>query len=268
MKVKLPEIAYWDLFSKANRDLSSRSIDFSSRPTAEPLLRKTINELIQCGYIDLDKSIIDIGCFIADNSIVWAKFLKKGGVYAIDPSQENLNFGIKIAKLNGIDNINWVKAVCYDKSNILLAIKEGDIEHAVFGRLKNRRSTEYSSRTLDEIIPSALHDKISLVHIDVEGLEWKVILGTQSIIEKSNPILVFEQHISNENPLKIITFLKSHYYEVFMINEVLPGCEKDCRNFIAFSKLKSLPKLPKVILHQGRSEGIYFASYGDWLIKV
>jgi hypothetical protein len=103
---------------------------------------------------------------------------------------------------------------------------------------------------------------------DVEGFEEKVILGARSIITKSKPVLIFEQHISNENPSKIIAFLQGHHYEVFMINEVLPKCEYDCRNFIAFSKNKPLPLFPKPLLYKGRSEGIWYASVGEWLIKV
>lgn len=32
----------------------------------------------------------------------------------------------------------------------------------------------------------------------------------------------------------IITHLKEQKYHVFMIDEIMPGCRPDCRNFFAF----------------------------------
>lgn len=268
LNIILPVISYIDSLSSAGRDFTKKCFDYSNRPIAEALLRKTVYKLIKSSYIDPDKSIIDIGSWIADNTIVWAKLLRKGCVYAIDPSQDNLNFGMKVAEMNNLDNVRWIKAVCSDKTNIPLEIKEGDIEHAVFGKSNDSKSQKFLSTTLDEVIPSNSHDKISLLHVDVEGFEEKVILGASSIIAKSKPVLIFEQHISNENPSKIIAFLQGHDYEVFMINEVLPKCEYDCRNFIAFNKSKPLPLFPKPLIYKGRSEGIWYATVGEWLIKV
>jgi FkbM family methyltransferase len=268
LDIKLPVIGYIDSLTSAGRDFAKKCVDYSRRPKAEALLRKTVYKLIKSGYINPDKSIIDIGSWIADNTIVWAKLLRKGSVFAIDPSQDNLNFGMEVAKINNLDNVKWIKAVCSDKPNIPLEIQEGNIEHAVFGKSNDSKSQKFLSTTLDDVIPSNSHDKISLLHVDVEGFEEKVIFGASSIIGKSKPVLIFEQHISNENPSKIIAFLQSHDYEVFMINEVLPKCEYDCRNFIAFSKSKPLPLFPKPLLYKGRSEGIWYAAVGEWLIKV
>ena len=268
LSIKLPTIGYGSLTSKASREFSQRCFDYSQRPTAEALLRKTVYSLIQCGYIDPEKSIIDIGSWIADNTIVWAKLLSRGNVYAIDPSEENIQFGMKIATLNELNNIHWVKAVCSDKSNIPLTIQTGDSSHAAFGNSNDSKLTQYVSTTLDEIVPENLHTNISLLHVDVEGFEERVILGAKSIISKSNPVVIFEQHISNEDPSAIMTFLKSKQYDIFMINEVLPGCAYDCRNFIAFSSNKPLPSIPPTIQHQGRAEGIWYATIGDSLIRI
>ena len=53
-----------------------------------------------------------------------------------------------------------------------------------------------------------------------------------------------------------------------MINEVLPGCELDCRNFIAFDSNKQLPKIENIKQNKERKDGIFYASIGSELIKV
>lgn len=266
--IKLPVIGYRSICSKVGREFSQRCVDYSQRPTAEALLRKIVYQLILTGYIDQDKSIIDIGSWIADNTIVWAKLLRRGNVIAIDPSEENIEFGRKIAKVNDLSNINWIKAVCSDRSNTPLKIVDGDSRHASFGNLTSGELTPYTSTTLDEIVPQNLHDKISLLHVDVEGFEERVIVGANNILNQSMPVVIFEQHISRENPADIFYFLRAKQYTIFMINEVLPGCAFDCRNFIAFASGKPLPNMFPTVQDQGRAEGIWYATIGASLVRL
>jgi FkbM family methyltransferase len=266
--INLPYIGYSDLLSKQKRKLAQLSVDYSRRTNAECLLRTLVYQLFQTGYLKNNKCIIDIGSWLGDNSITWAKMLsKKANLYAIDPSQSNLEFSEAIAKLNKVNNIRWVKAICSDKSGALLSI-EGDINHAIFHEASKGTISEFKSTTLDQVVPESDHKNISMIHVDVEGFEEKVILGAVNIIKKSKPMVIFEQHISSEDPSKIFTFLRSYNYCIFMINEVLPGCRYDCRNFIAFSLDINLPTIPTMKQNEGAFHDIWFAILGPSLIKV
>lgn len=53
-----------------------------------------------------------------------------------------------------------------------------------------------------------------------------------------------------------------------MINEVLQGCDLDCRNFIALQKNKKFPKLKKLSLKDLSELGIKSATVGPILIKM
>lgn len=77
LNISLPVISYIDSLSSTGRDFAKKCFDYSNRPIAEALLRKTVYKLIESSYIDSDKSIIDIGSWIADNTIVLAKLLRK-----------------------------------------------------------------------------------------------------------------------------------------------------------------------------------------------
>ena len=49
--------------------------------------------------------------------------------------------------------------------------------------------------------------------------------GAEKLILSDQPVISFEQHISKEDVGAVSEFLKSFDYRVFMLNEVLPGCE-------------------------------------------
>ena len=55
---------------------------------------------------------------------------------------------------------------------------------------------------------------------------------------------------------------------MFLINEVIPNCELDCRNFIAFNNKKKLPVKLKINHEHGRKNKIFFATLGDALINL
>jgi FkbM family methyltransferase len=264
IQVCLPKVSSLEILL-GNGILVNRNVDYQTRPFAEVLLRKTIYELYQTGYIKRDLSIIDIGSWISDNTIVWSHYLSGAAkVIAIDPSYDNITYGQELAKINKIKNIRFVQAVCADKSGIKLDF-DGSIDHASF---KVSSTQNYIlSTTIDEIMAKDFLP-IGLLHIDVEGFELSVLKGAMSLITRDLPVISFEQHISKENVNKITNFLKSFNYRIFMVNEVLPGCELDCRNFLAFPSERDLPKLTSFDQKNGRDFGIYSAVIGDILIEI
>lgn len=245
----------------------NNSVLFARRVQAEPLLRRTIHSLYSQQYISSSKSIIDIGCWLADNSLVWANHLTDSAkVIAVDPSNENISFGKKLAYLNDVNNIHWVTAVCSDQENISLSY-EGSINHT---RFSNEPVSEnyLVSTTLDAITTQAGNPAIGLLHIDVEWMEYNVIRGAQKLIKKDKPVITFEQHISTEDALRLAAYVKGLGYRVFLINEVLPGCALDCRNFIALDAQRRLPLMPEFNQKNACSLGIYSATLGPALIEI
>ncbi len=265
--ISVPAISTADI-TRGDGVLIDQVYDFSRRPFKETLLRRTIYDLFGQGYLDPTKSIIDIGCWLSDNALVWASLLKDGGtVHAIDPSAKNLAFGQRLAGLNGVTNINWVEAVCAEKSGMVLDF-EGTLDHTAFNETEAQSATSLISRTLDDVVMDSDAQSISLIHVDVEGFEAKVLQGAKDIIARDKPVILFEQHISADDATSLVTWLKGHGYAVYMINEVLPGCEHDCRNLIAFDASRQMPKELAVDLMTGRETGIWFATLGGALVPI
>jgi FkbM family methyltransferase len=232
------------------------------------LLRHVVYQLLKYKYLDQNKSIIDIGCWLADNSLVWARLLTDSGiVHAIDPSAENISFGQRVACLNAIQNINWVQAVCSDKPGISLAYA-GEISHTQFFENDKGLSNAVKSATLDEVVNNSEHTEISLIHLDVEGFEEKVLRGAENIILKNHPVILYEQHIASEDTSRILNYLCNLNYSVSLINEVLPGCDLDCRNFIAFHNSRPVPELGAIDFSNPALEGVIPATIGGVLVPV
>ena len=262
--VKLPKLSFLRFFF-VNQKLARNNCNFFSRAKCEVLLRKTIFELYEIGYINKTLSIIDIGCWISDNSIVWSKFLSGDGiVYAIDPSADNISYGKTLAHLNNVENIRYLQAVCAEKVGIKLEFN-GHIDHAHF---KVSTSEKYiNSSTIDQILKED-SKQIGLFHIDVEGFEFSVMKGAENMIKRDMPVIVFEQHISNEKVSIVLDYLKALNYRNFMINEVHPNANHDCRNFISLPAEKGMPNLKDIDQSEGRKIGFFSAVYGKSLIEV
>ena len=264
IKVQLPKVSWLEIVTGKGL-LAKRNILYRTRPFGEVLLRKVIFELYETEYISKHLSIIDIGCHISDNTIVWSKYLSKmGKVIAIDPSRDNIAYGKRLATLNKVENIEYVQAVCADIPGIGLDF-DGPIDQATFKKIGSEG--KILSTTIDEIIGEK-GPSIGLFHIDVEGFEYSVIKGAISLIERDLPVITFEQHISKENVSEVINLLNGFGYRVFMVNEVLPSCDFDCRNFLAFPGGKALPNLTGFKQEIGREMGIYSAVVGDVLIEI
>ena len=217
-KVKLPPSADSKLCKK-----------FIARDNSEIIFRRIHSYLIRNNMIQ--NNIIDTGCWIGDNSIPWA--MQIGGiVYAIDPSSSNLTFIKQICRINRLKNVKTIQKAVSNKREFLYS-----------SRIKKTHYTFNSSRvgkykfeavSLDYLYETNQIENISLIHLDVEGFEAKVIAGSEKIIKTYRPIISFEQHITTDPYVHLINFFVSINYEVYLIDEVLPGCLPDCRNFIAF----------------------------------
>ena len=92
--------------------------------------------------------------------------------------------------------------------------------------------------TLDNLYEQKIIDNIGYIHLDVEGMEHRILLGSVNIISIFNPIITFEGHVRFEKReiQKNVSFLKDRQYSIYMIKDVIlrNQCWSDCRNFLAF----------------------------------
>ena len=194
---------------------------------------------------------IDLGAWIGDNTIPWSKRSgsdakrtlsdqkrslsnqKQSVVYAIDPSRENCDFIQRMCDHNKIDNVKIFQTAISDKMETLST--NDDMYHCTFVQGCEGRN-KVNAITLDHLFNIGEIENIGYIHLDVEGMEYNVISGSEKIIDSYKPVITFEQHLEIDNYNLILEHLTNKNYVVFLIDEVLPGCRPDCRNSIAFPK--------------------------------
>lgn len=245
--VKLPDFKVGDVIKASERAMLSRVKQFLKRPFHEVLFRRLIAEFYEQGVFHRDKSVIDIGAWISDNAIVWAKQLdsRQAKVFAIDPSAQNIEFGQRLSMANAIENIEWHTSVCSDRAGVPLDFS-GSLDHTSFSEVSEHSARSLVSTTIDDILGPERWATVGMMHVDVEGFEENVLLGSRGVIDASRPAIVFEQHVSTEDVSAILRLLAPFGYRVMMINEILPGCEPDCRNFIAFPEEADFDRIDEI----------------------
>lgn len=204
---------------------------FRNRDHHEVLFRRINTFLILRGIIN--RNIIDLGAWIGDNTIPWAKNIQ-GTVYAIDPSQDNCEFIRATAAANNLSNVKIVQTAISDHNELLST--NDDLTHCsfVYGNTGQTGTNKVHAVSLDYLFATGTIENIGYIHLDVEGMEYKVLIGSSSIIDTNRPVITFEQHLETDDYGAILCYLSQKKYTVFLIDEVLPGCRPDCRNSIAF----------------------------------
>jgi FkbM family methyltransferase len=204
---------------------------FRRRDNHEVLFRKISSYLIKQGIVK--GNIVDLGAWIGDNSIPWA-LLSDRCIYAIDPSPDNCSYIKDMAALNDIKNIIIIQKAISDKSEVLST--NDNINHCsfVYNNPGVVGTHKLESTSLDQLYRDQVIQDVGYIHLDVEGMEAKVVAGATELIQSCRPIIAFEQHLDLDDYRGLSRFLISKGYTVFLNNEVLPGCRHDCRNLFAF----------------------------------
>jgi FkbM family methyltransferase len=215
---------------------------FSIRDNHEVIFRKINNLLIKNKLIN--GNIIDLGCWVGDNSLPWSKNIN-GFIFAIDPSPENCDYVRELVRINDANNVVIIQEVISDEVKVVST--NDNLSHATFNS-NDSGSIKLTSTTLDRLFEQNKIFGIDYIHLDVEGMEFQVIKGAEKIINYFQPIITFEQHINHDDYISLSSYLKKRGYLVFLINETLPGCNLDCRNFIAFPNRISFSSINKNLI--------------------
>jgi FkbM family methyltransferase len=178
-------------------------------------------------------NIIDLGAWIGDNTVPWAK-QTTSTIYAIDPSAKNCRYIQQVAAMNSISNIKIIQKAISDKQESLYTLD--NLHHCsfVYNKAPEGCGRVAEAVSLDHLFVAQEITEIGFIHLDVEGMEAAVVKGAEKLIQERRPLVTFEQHLELDDYKGLSAVFVNKKYRVYMIDEVLPGCRPDCRNFIAF----------------------------------
>lgn len=186
----------------------------------EPGLLHTLKGLLKNG-----DTFLDVGANIGYHSIAVASAMPQVQVYSFEP-QDSLCKQIESSiEKNNLTNVRLFKVGLSDKEEeVLIHIPEENVGgSSVIKGLNNhpafKKSTKIKLETLDSYISKI--DKVSLMKIDVEGLEPQVLNGGKALIAKYKPVVVLEfspiiyHHINPGIANELLKLLSALGYEVY-----------------------------------------------------
>lgn len=227
-----------DSWRKINKDSINYELDLS----------KVIDHYVFYGFqfpgipdfihkLDKDGDVLDIGANIGITTLLFAKHLEGGSgrVVSFEPSKSNFQRLEKHVHLNRFKNIILKKmALGHDRGFSSLA--EVLSSNPAMNRIIN--DTNFYDKKVEKIIISTVDEEISKlkitkingIKIDVEGYEYKVLLGAEKTLENHKPILhievidsnLKEQGDSSENLLRYLLGLDYHIMDT-MTHELING---------------------------------------------
>ena len=197
-----------DIWSK---DFKNRFI--SHEPYTNIKLKELLEDLPNNSYI------IDAGAHVGDTGLYLTKILddkykkKNIKVIMIEPDKTKINFINNMAKLNNLNNIVT--------KNIGISDKKGKAEidktrHPGGWKIIDNNKGNIIIDTLDNICNNL---DISLIHLDVEGMEYKCLLGSQNILKNTKYVMI-ELNGESNNRNNEINILKNNNFIEFIDSKI------------------------------------------------
>jgi|GEM_PF-828272 len=225
------------------------------------------------GEVDLLKSILepehiffDIGANVGVFTLIGARRLTLGWVYAFEPSQTHLRRLRANLELNNFKNVKIVpfalSNISNQKKNLYIPQDYSPIKNTGMASLYPQKdfSNEYTvesvlTLTLDDYVLNNGVQKVDVIKIDAEGSEMDILDGGRLTMNKFRPMIMMEVnkvHLQSSGRIlkELIEFYKSLDYKIFRI--------LDNGKLLEISKLSEFTDSQNIFCcHYSRVEKIY-----------
>jgi FkbM family methyltransferase len=143
-------------------------------------------------FVTEDAFAVDVGANVGPLTLLMAKIVRSGTVIAIEPGppicerlKRNLRLNPELEK-----NVRVFQVGVADKAGSLMWSE--DQNNRGNAGLLGSVGTPVEVVTLDSIISSIGTERLDFIKIDVEGMEYEVIIGASDSIRKYRPIIYYE----------------------------------------------------------------------------
>jgi len=178
------------------------------------------------------KTVYDIGAYIGILTSFFSKSVgNTGRVIAFEPNIDNCLEIKKSIELNDLHNVDVLNTGIADTTgNTTLAIRHNRTATASMDpEIQTQILSEHHSRllqvsvdTMDHCIAANKLPHPDFIKMDIEGMEYNALKGSDQTIRQYSPEMYIEIHgvdknLKAANIKKIVQFLQSRGYEVFHI---------------------------------------------------
>jgi FkbM family methyltransferase len=147
--------------------------------------------------------VLDAGCHVGDTAVKLASCVSDGvTIVAMDPSREKIDFLNKLKQMNGIKSIETVHGGLSDQQMSARLQKSSPNSGAwTLGLEGDGGKNDLMVYTADSLF---LRDRvISLVHLDIEGFEYRALRGMEIILKRDRPMVMVEiKHGTNSKMIR------------------------------------------------------------------
>jgi FkbM family methyltransferase len=181
-------------------------------------------------WLTKEDIVVEVGSYIGDHTVYLSKLCNK--VYAFEPTLRNYYQLCANLLLNECKNVVISNKIIANDEIVRFALEEDgdkfylDLENNASGaRFINcvGKSMDYRkvkvTEKLDTIINEVL--PIKILKIDTEGMDLSVLKGSTRLINRDNPIIIFEynNYVAHEKFQEYVEFLDSINYNYKQIGE-------------------------------------------------
>lgn len=183
-------------------------------------------------FLSEGSSFIDIGAHIGWYTMYAAqKVGSQGKVFSFEPAPDNRNLLLQNTLQNNFSQVFIDESALSDRTGTaLLKLSNGNSgDHGLATSNQHRRgfsAQEISIHitTLDEKISAEEFKKVSLIKMDAQGSEPKILAGMRKLLSQHRPPLLMEYsptHIyeCGSSPFEIFSFLEINHYVPFQVND-------------------------------------------------
>jgi FkbM family methyltransferase len=165
-------------------------------------------------------SAIDIGANIGNHSLFFADYFR--AVHSFEPHPRT--FALLRVNAELAANVTCYEFGISDAAReAYISDSTGNAGGATVAETpgSGRRRTEV--KTLDAVLDAG--ERVTLIKLDVEGHEYRALLGCREVIARNCPLILFELHAEEvvDGSSKVIDLLRNFGYESFYAVETVPG---------------------------------------------
>jgi FkbM family methyltransferase len=156
------------------------------------------------------KTILDVGSNFGFLSLVWASCeATKGQVYSFEACASISEINSRNINLNNLKRFICHKNFAVGNANEEITLYDYGYSSNV-NQMQNSKESKVKMVKLDSFIENESITAVDLIKIDVDGIEYEILLGSQEIIEKFKPILILETN----SDIRILDLCKDLGYQV------------------------------------------------------
>ena len=213
--------SYNEVQAKIKREYLKCIVEFNfyaSIQVANKAKNKGIENTLLNNSIELlksttdDKIIFDVGTNFGYLSLVWAKSVSKNGkVYSFEPHPLLYNSYKRSVKSNNLEDIIVAENVAVGNELGIIDINFLSTTSNTLNlesNKKNNKKGNVNIITLDHYVEKNSVNRCDLIKIDVDGIEFEILKGSQELIKKLHPIFIVE---TNRDSRIIDFFIKNDY---------------------------------------------------------